>query len=190
MASEVIGLTGYYCSGKSTVENILSESGWIVVDMDKVGHAALENQKFVLAQTFGNEIINNDGHVDRKALGKIVFADKSKLNTLNGIVHPVMIDMLRQKIAETDGKLVVSAAILFDMGLDALCSRVLVVKAPILTIIRRAKKRDGYKLNRIMKVLKSQKLRKYLRNEKVRVIRNSGSLERLRNTVEKNAISL
>ena len=190
MASEVIGLTGYYCSGKSTVENILSECGWVIVDMDKIGHAALEDQKVVLAEIFGKEIVNNDGHIDRKVLGKIVFADKSKLNTLNSIVHPVMVDMLRQKIAETDGKIVVSAAILFDMGLDALCSRVLVVKAPMMTIIHRARKRDGYNLNRILKVLKSQKLRKYLKNEKVRVIRNSGSLERLRNTVEKNAVSL
>ena len=186
MAAEVIGLTGYYCSGKSTVEHILSECGWTVVDMDKVGHDALEDQKVVLAQTFGNEIINNDGHVDRKSLGKIVFADKSKLDTLNGIVHPVMIDMLRRKIAETDGKMVVSAAILFDMGLDALCSRVLVVKAPLLTIIRRAKKRDGYGLRRIMKILKAQKLKKYLRNEKVRVIRNRGSLEKLKKSVMQN----
>ena len=150
----------------------------------------MEDQKVVLAEIFGKEIVNNDGHIDRKVLGKIVFADKSKLNTLNSIVHPVMVDMLRQKIAETDGKIVVSAAILFDMGLDALCSRVLVVKAPMMTIIHRARKRDGYNLNRILKVLKSQKLRKYLKNEKVRVIRNSGSLERLRNTVEKNAVSL
>ncbi|MBR3732715.1 MAG: hypothetical protein IKN25_08700, partial [Spirochaetales bacterium] len=71
-----------------------------------------------------------------------------------------------------------------------LCSRVLVVKAPLLTIINRAKKRDGYKLKRILKVLKSQKLRKYLRDDKVRIIRNCGSIDRLRSIVEKNAVSL
>ena len=185
MAAEVIGLTGYYCSGKSTAEHILSECGWTVIDMDKIGHAALEDQKVVLAQTFGNEIINNDGHVDRKALGRMVFADKSKLNTLNGIVHPVMIDMLRQQIAETDSKVVVSAAILFDMGLDALCSRVLVIKAPLLTIIHRAKRRDGYGLRRIMKILKSQKLKKYIRNGNVSIINNNGNEEKLRKQIDK-----
>lgn len=155
---QIIGLTGLYCSGKSTVERMLSRKlGFYVIDVDKVGHRALVTEQDRLVEAFSETILTG-GKVDRKKLGPLVFKDKKKLELLNSIVHPVMVKSIEQDIASRDGNICISAALLFEMGLDVLCSKIIVVKAPVLRIAARGKKRDGHSFLRILSILFSQKV--------------------------------
>ena len=180
----IIGLTGVYCSGKSTVENILkNKHHFFVIDVDKTGHLALEEKTPELVTLFGKEILTND-RIDRRKLGNIVFHDKNQLQTLNAVVHPWMVEYVRQKVAENrDKNICIDAALLFEMGLDVMCPKIILVNAPFLKIVRRAMARDKHSLKKILKILSAQKVRevskKNLNNADIYNIYNSGHRQAL-----------
>jgi dephospho-CoA kinase len=75
----IIGLTGGYCAGKNEAALCIEESGFRVIDVDKLGHKALELKTEALVRAFGRGILNPRGEIDRRALGAIVFADPETL---------------------------------------------------------------------------------------------------------------
>ncbi len=83
----IVGLTGRSCSGKDAVAGMLDER-FYVVDEDGLGHQALTANTEKLRAAFGDGIFSEDGSVNRKALGAIVFSSPEKLEILNGISHP------------------------------------------------------------------------------------------------------
>jgi len=154
----VIGVTGKYCVGKNLVSDVLSSSGFHVIDVDRLGHTALIEQKEGVIQQFGPAIVGADGEIDRHALGRIVFADQHALRKLEETIHPAMIRAVRREIErEVGGNCVVNAAILFRMGLHALCDRVIWVEAPLGTRIRRALRRDALSLPQVIRRIWSQR---------------------------------
>ena len=185
----VIGLTGLYCSGKSTIEKILeSDYNFFVIDVDKIGHLVLEDKKDIIIEYFGAEILSN-GIVNRKILGQLVFSDKKKLAILNSIVHPQMKKKIEELIKISDkNKICISAALLFEMNLDNLCNKIIVVKSPIIEIIKRAKKRDNRSIVNVLRILNSQKVCKYSKqkNKKSEIlyIKNDKNLDRLRSKID------
>jgi dephospho-CoA kinase len=158
----VIGLTGLYCSGKSTVEKILkNDFGFFIIDVDKIGHWALEEKKNNLINIFGNNILT-DNKIDRKKLGQIVFNNKKDLQQLNSIVHPAMVKKIEEIIKETkEARICINAALLFEMGLNKLCQKILITKISFFQILKRAKKRDNSSFLRILKIISSQKVLKF-----------------------------
>ncbi|WP_314422547.1 dephospho-CoA kinase [uncultured Microbacterium sp.] len=89
----LIALTGGIASGKSTIARRLAERGAIIVDADQIVRDVQAPGSPVLsaiAETFGQEMIAEDGSLDRAALGAVVFADKERLGQLNAIVHPAV----------------------------------------------------------------------------------------------------
>lgn len=94
----IIGLTGTIASGKSTAAAYLSEQyGIPCIDADRVGHEVLKSAEVQaeLVQAFGEAILT-DGVTDRKKLSAFVYAEPSRLETLNAITHPVIIDRIRR----------------------------------------------------------------------------------------------
>jgi dephospho-CoA kinase len=93
-----VGLTGGIASGKSTVASILRDSDCQVLELDPLGHEMLEAGQpaynEVVAE-FGKEILAPSGNVDRGKLGAIVFADAAKLERLNQILHPRILEVVR-----------------------------------------------------------------------------------------------
>jgi len=87
-----VGLTGGIGSGKSTVADIFSKFGVPVLDLDEVGKKlALEPEHIaMLAKVFGDEILNNDGSLDRRKLARICFSDSIKTGLLNQMMHPLI----------------------------------------------------------------------------------------------------
>ena len=86
-----IGLTGGIASGKSTVVELLSEFGAVTIDADKLGHQTYEpgTDTFnAVVQTFGDEIVAEDGSIDRRVLGGKVFGQPDELKRLTDIVWP------------------------------------------------------------------------------------------------------
>ncbi len=88
-----IGLTGGIGSGKSTVAKMFEELGAVIIDADQISRDLMRPGSPVLAQvaeTFGNQILTNDGHLIRPELAKIVFSDSQAREKLNNIVHPAV----------------------------------------------------------------------------------------------------
>ena len=131
----VIGLTGLTCSGKSLVAGRFHELGAHVIDVDKVGHAVLEDLQVTarVAERFGEAILAANGTVDRRRLGKLVFSDPQALSDLEAIVHPLMRERVQSEAAThcQDQPVVIDAALLHPIGLDTLCSAIFVVESPL-----------------------------------------------------------
>jgi dephospho-CoA kinase len=100
-----VGLTGGIASGKSTVASILRDSDCQVLELDPLGHEMLETGQpaynEVVAE-FGSDILDKFGNVDRGKLGAIVFGDAIKRQRLNDILHPRILDVVRNWFAALD----------------------------------------------------------------------------------------
>lgn len=159
----VVGVTGKYCTGKSTVGDILGEHGYPQIEVDRLGHDALEQEADRVIAAFGVTIVDANGRVDRKALGRIVFGNDEALGRLEAIVHPRMVEMTASRVDELRSAhpgapgIVINAAILFRMRLHPLCNTVVLVAAPFLSIWRRARERDGASLFDVIRRLRSQR---------------------------------
>ncbi|MBN2545460.1 MAG: dephospho-CoA kinase [Spirochaetes bacterium] len=180
----IIGLTGYFCSGKSTAGSIFQKKhDFYIIDVDKIGHNVLEEKKTEIIKKFGQEILTENS-INRKLLAKIVFNDKKKLKILNSIVHPLMIKKVKESVEKSKNKkILINAALLFQMGLDKLCSHIIFIKASLLSIVKRALKRGNTDLFRIIKILIYQKqyafCKKKLCNADIYYIRNDKKIQNL-----------
>jgi dephospho-CoA kinase len=116
----VVGLTGDLGSGKSTVAKMFAARGAVVLSSDEMGRAMMQPGESVYAeivQHFGNEALTVDRLIDRAELAKIVFTE-NRLEELNAIVHPAVLDEQARRIAEIaratpDAVVVVESALIF-----------------------------------------------------------------------------
>jgi len=131
MKKVVICVTGKIGSGKSTASEILAEIlGGEVIDVDKVGHRALEREDIVerLRNFFGEEIIK-DGKIDRRALRRKVFSDEKLLRKLESILHPVMVKVVEEKVKSFKKPVIIDCALLKRMNLDKLCDLIITIRS-------------------------------------------------------------
>lgn len=141
-----VGLTGGLATGKSYVGSRLQQHGCHLLKADELGHLLLRRGEACFAPTlahFGPRILNAQGEIDRAALGAIVFSDPAALETLNGIIHPVV--FAREKawmdaLAERDpsGIAIVEAAILIETGNYRSFDKIIVTWCPEPLQIERA----------------------------------------------------
>jgi dephospho-CoA kinase len=154
----LIGLTGKYCAGKNHVAAILEKRGFPVLDVDKLGHMALEYKKDEVFSRFGDEVQNPDGSVNRRLLGEKVFGKKDEITALEAIVHPQTDRMTMEWISSQNGKTcVINAALLHRTAVFGRLDCVLLVTAPFLVRLLRAKRRDRLSWSSIFRRLVSQK---------------------------------
>ena len=147
----VIGLTGGIASGKSTAARHLETRGALMIDADKLGHRAYEPDTDAfrkVVEAFGDDIVGDDGQINRRALGGKVFGNPGELDRLTGIVWPEIRKMALAEIdaARTEGKtkaVVLEAAVLLEAGWQDIVDEVWVVYAEREQAIARAMARDG-----------------------------------------------
>ncbi len=152
----IIGLTGGYCAGKNEAALCIQELGFRVIDVDKLGHRALEAKTEALVQAFGHGILDSQGRIDRKALGVIVFADPDALRRHESIVHPAMLEFLEEELGLSP-KTCINAALLYRFPQLARCELVIEIKAPFWQRYRRARSRDGLKFGAFLRRISSQR---------------------------------
>ena len=162
----VIGLTGGIGSGKSTVAKLLADHGAVILSADLVGHEVYQPGRPAwqeLVDAFGREIVAEDGTIDRKKLGAIVFADPNDqrpLKRLNAITHPRMKGMMRERLAEIEQQgvrvAVLEAALLFDAGWDDLTDEVWVTVVPPEVAARRTAERSGLSVEQVLSRIQAQ----------------------------------
>lgn len=154
----LIGLTGPYCAGKNYVAKLLEQQGIPVLDVDKLGHLALEQEKDGLIARFGTDILTAQGSVNRKALGDRVFGNPEALANLEAIVHPRANRMTEEWISgHSERMLVINAALLHRSVLFRRLQAIIVVQAGFLTRLIRAKRRDHLPLLALLQRFRSQK---------------------------------
>jgi len=153
----VIGVTGLYAAGKDEVTKILIELGFREINVDKVGHQVLAEKKAAVAAAFGDGVLGPGGEVDRRALGAVVFRDDRARARLEAVLHPRMKQLVAGEVRRSRGDVVINAALLFPMGLAALVDAVIVVRAPLLLRIRRARRRDDVGWRGILARVRAQK---------------------------------
>ncbi|MGW0494031.1 dephospho-CoA kinase [Streptomyces sp. NPDC003007] len=129
-----VGLTGGIGAGKSEVSRLLVECGAVLIDADRIAREVVAPGTPGLAsvvEAFGEEILAEDGSLDRPRLGAIVFADAQKLATLNAIVHPLVGARSREleEAAAEDAVVVHDVPLLTETGLAPLYDLVIVVDA-------------------------------------------------------------
>lgn len=186
----VIGLTGGIGSGKSVVSGLLQEMGAVLIDADKVGHAAYlphtEAWEEVVA-TFGPQVVQADESINRPELGKIVFGDPEALAKLNAIMHPKMAVMIDRQIQGLKGQgvknVVLEAAILIEANWLPLVDQVWVVTAPEDVVVRRIQARNSFSEEAIRSRIRSQLSNEERVKHAHAIIENTGDLDDLRAAV-------
>lgn len=163
MSLAVVGLTGGIASGKSTVARAFSERGIPVIDADQLAREVVAPGSEGLAaivKTFGEEVLLPDGSLDRKGLGARVFADRSLLPQLNGIVHPLVGRLSAERIAAIDADSVpyaiYEAPLIVENGLHRAMRALIVVALDVPLQIERVMKRDGLGIEEAENRLKAQ----------------------------------
>lgn len=187
----IIGLTGNIGCGKSSLSKIFMDKGIDVVDADIVSRQIFEDEELLqtVFEKFGPSIKNNDGSLNRKALGNIVFNDDEKLIELNNITHPRIKDKIFNQIRnlEEQGKpiVILDGALLVETGYLDDVDKLIVVTCDEEIQIERIKKRDNCTKLEALSRIKSQ----MSQVEKVKyadyTIDNSGTIEELKNKAYK-----
>ncbi len=142
----VVGLTGNMATGKSTVASKLRALGAYIIDADSIGHGVICKGSPAwqeIVDEFGRDILLEDGSIDRKALARIVFKDREKLERLNAMTHPRILEEIERRIgliekSSPDAIIVVDAALLIEAGLHKKVDKIVVVTATEEEQIRRA----------------------------------------------------
>lgn len=186
----VIGLTGGIGTGKTEVSRLLEQLGATVINADQVGHEAYTPHSEAwqeVVRTFGEDVLQENGEIDRRKLGGIVFADPEQLATLNGIMHPRMAAIVKEKLKGLANQgtdvAVVEAAVLFEAGWDALVGEVWTTESLAERVVERLQQRNGYAPEEIRKRIASQMPAEDRARRADEVIVNDGELEDLETAV-------
>ena len=154
----LIGLTGTYCAGKNYVAALLKARGLPVLDVDKLGYEALEAEREAVFVRFGKDLQKADNTVDRRLLGQKVFGKPGELAALEAIVHPQANRLTGEWISAQNGKTcVINAALLHRSAAFVLLDRIILVTAPFLTRLLRARRRDRLSWPALLRRFASQK---------------------------------
>ena len=194
----IVGLTGGYASGKSTVTKMFVELGAALIDADQLAREVVEPEKaawFEIVAHFGKGILLGNREIDRKALGEIVFRDREERERLNAIVHPrVLEEELRaiEKIREREPEAIVilSVPLLIESDHYRHCDKIIVVTVDEEIHIKRLMERDGFTREEAIRRISAQ----IPLSEKVGyadfVVDNSGSIENTERQVKEAFSSL
>jgi dephospho-CoA kinase len=144
------------------VGRLLEARGFPVLDVDRLGHEAIEAEKAVIVQRFGEDILTQGGLVDRKLLGARVFGRPEELAALEAIVHPAANRMTKEWIAAraveaASRPCVINAALLHRSSAFMELAAIILVDAPLLTRLLRARRRDGLSWAALVRRFGSQK---------------------------------
>ena len=185
-----IGLTGGIGTGKSSVTEAFQSRGAAVINADLLGHDAYLPGTIGFEEVvteFGQDIVGSDGQIDRKKLGPIVFSDSSKMDRLNEIMHPLIRDLIEERLVTLESNqnkvAVVEAAILIEAGWKSLFDEIWVVISDPEEVINRLGVRNGLSREDAVKRIDSQ----MSNDERIEhgdvVVENTGSMEDLQTRV-------
>lgn len=178
-------------SGKSAVANYLRSKQYVVIDADQIAHEVLAPQSpgaLRVVQTFGQDMLKQDGSLDRKKMAELVFSNPEKLSQLENIVHP----LIRQKVQEVRRHfagqghriLFYDVPLLYEKRMQDQFDKVVLVVADDALRMQRLQKRDGHSSEHIQKRIAAQLPLAEKRKWADFVIDNNGDLKSLESQIE------
>ena len=185
----ILGLTGSIGCGKSSLSNILRDNNINIIDADIISRKIFEDEKLLASvfEHFGDSIKNEDGSLNRKALGNIVFNDDEKLIALNNLTHPKIKENILKKVEEykTQGKKIVAidAALLIEDNYLPYIDKLILVTCKKDIQIKRIIARDNCTEKEAISRINSQMSQEDKAKFADYIIDNSGSFENLEQQV-------
>ena len=189
----ILGITGAVGAGTSTIMNRVKEQyGAYTIQADQVGHLLMKKGQIcydAILKQFGREILAEDGEIDRKKLGSIVFSNRELLLKLNNIIHPAVkqyiLDQVEEKRQEGCTLFVMEAALLLEEHYDAICDDLWYIYVNDEVRRARLKADRGYSDEKITEILENQ-LEDGIFRERCRyVVENNGDLDQTYEQIDK-----
>ena len=176
---QTIGLTGKTGAGKTTVASYLREKGCYIIDGDVIARQITEKNSDVLPllqKAFGDDILDENGELIRKALAMRAFSSKENTAILNSITHPAIKQRCEEEMSRAEflgyKTAIIDAAALLDSDCKNLCDKMIVVHADEETRLQRILKRDGITTTEAVTRIKAQKDDEYYLSNADIIIRN------------------
>jgi len=156
----IVGVTGGFSSGKTTVTELLAAPDVLVIDADRIARRLTKPGEVCyrrIISSFGKGILRKDGSIDRRKLAEKAFISKKTVDKLNRAVHPEVIKSIKEEIrASKMQKIILDAPLLIEAGLFNLVDRLVVVGIGETEQLKRAKGRTGLNHYQILKRAKRQ----------------------------------
>jgi len=184
----IIGLTGSFGSGKTTVAKMFAALGAKVLDADKIAHQVMKKgQKCFrpIVRLFGPDILHG-GEIDRRELGKIVFKDSAKLRKLCRIIHPEVTRVIQKKARSflKSQIIIIDAPLLIEAGLHRVVDVLIVVRANQPLQVKRVTRRMHISQQEVLRRIQHQMpIQEKLRMADI-VIDNRGNLLQTKQQVQ------
>lgn len=174
----ILGITGGTGSGKTTLLKVICDQGGLVLDCDEIYHRLLR-QDNTLLQTIETRFPGTveNGVLNRKKLGSIVFSDKKALLELNAITHSAVKQEVLRRIPTTPALVAIDAIGLFEGGLAELCDVTVAVTAPLEERVKRLMNRDGITEEYAKSRISAQHSDSWFRENCDHVLVNDGNIE-------------
>ena len=172
----IIGITGGTGCGKTTLLAAIEEAGGLVLDCDAIYHQLLSSDASLLAAIdarFPGTVEN--GVLQRKKLGSIVFSDEQALLDLNTITHSAVKDEVLRRLDTAPDLAAIDAIALFEGGLAPLCDVTVAVTAPVEDRVRRLMARDGISEDYARKRIAAQHDEAWFRRHCSHVLENTNT---------------
>ncbi len=189
----VIGLTGGIGTGKSTVARRLIEKGYPVIDTDIISKEVIEREEIIIKinEEIG-DVLDYNGKINRKKLGQIVFKDKKKLNVLNSIMHPIILNEMRKQINEKSklhNIIIVDVPLLFEINIEKEFDLILLVYSTKEIQLKRIMERDNRTKEEALNIINSQMDLELKKKKSDYILKNNNTLkdlyEEIDNVLEK-----
>ena len=174
----IIGITGGTGCGKTTLLTEIEKLGGLVLDCDAIYHDLLRSDKAMLS-AIENRFpgVVEDGQLNRKKLGAIVFADKQALQDLNVITHGAVKAAVLCKLESQPALAAIDAIALFEGGLAELCDLTVAVTAPVEARVKRLMARDNIPEDYARSRIAAQHDANWFRERCDEILENDGNLD-------------
>lgn len=185
-----IAITGGIGTGKSSVSTILRLYGHTIIDADKIAHQVLDTNALAVAGLFSEDILGKDNKIDRKKLGKIVFADYAQKKKLEDFLHPKIRDEILQKAHQLESYsqyYFLDIPLFFEVGGKKTydVAEVLLIYAPKELQLKRIIARDGISEEDALRRIEAQMDIEEKKSRSENIIENTKGLKELQEEIEK-----
>ena len=190
----IVGLTGQTGSGKTTICGVFEQCGFIVINADLVAREVTQKGSPCLkelVEVFGEKILTDDGQLNRKLLGGIVFGNKTLLEQLNSISYPYITAEILSRIEgfKKSGKklILLDAPTLFESRTDDFCELIISVIAKPEIRLARIMERDGLSEEDARNRIKSQQEEQFFIQNSDFIIKNNKGMDNLQSVAKEVA---
>lgn len=181
---KIVGITGSIASGKSEVSNYMSLKSYNIIDADFISRDITKKGNLgykAIIDEFSKDILDENKHIDRKKLSKIVFDDKIMLEKLNSLLHPIILKKIDEQIEKykNDKIVFLDAPLLFETGLFKKCDKIILIHCNEKTQIQRLMQRDGIDSKKAKQIIQSQLSVSKKKKKSDYIIENNESIQDL-----------